>query len=283
MSGFRAFFTSDLHGHPSRYRKLVETTLAERPQVVLIGGDLLPFDRRWTGGDFISDVMRPEFRKLIDRLGHDTPRVLLIFGNDDPRDREAGILEGETEGLWTYLNERSVEVAGHSFTGYSFVPPTPFMLKDWERFDVSRHVDPGCVSPEHGRRTVPMAADEVRDRTISADLEHLGRDRDLSRAVFLFHSPPYRSQLDRAALDGRMVDHVPLDVNVGSIAISRFIENRQPLLTLHGHIHESTRLTGSWRDLIGRTHAFNGAHDGPELALIRFDFGDLENATRELI
>ena len=283
MTGLRGFFTSDLHGHPSRYRKLVEATLDERPNVVLIGGDLLPFDRQWTGGDFISEVMRPEFRKLNDRLGQEAPRVLLILGNDDPRDREPEILEGETRGLWTYLNERSVEVAGHTFTGYSFVPPTPFMLKDWERFDVSRHVDPGCVSPEHGMRPVPVAADEARDRTISADLEGLGRDRDLSRAVFLFHSPPYRSQLDRAALDGKMIDHVLLDVNVGSVAISRFIEDRQPLLTLHGHIHESTRLTGSWRDRIGRTHAFNGAHDGPELALIRFDLDDLDGATRELI
>jgi len=85
------------------------------------------------------------------------------------------------------------------------------------------------------------------------------------------------------ALDGRVVDGVPLDVHVGSIAIQRFITERQPLLTLHGHIHESARLTGSWRDRIGRTHMFSAAHDGPELALVRFDLNDLENATRELI
>jgi len=35
---------------------------------------------------------------------------------------------------------------------------------------------------------------------------------------------------------------------VGSIAVRRFIEERQPLLTLHGHIHESARLTGDWRE-----------------------------------
>jgi Icc-related predicted phosphoesterase len=69
---------------------------------------------------------------------------------------------------------------------------------------------------------------------------------------------------------------------VGSIAVRRFIEDRQPYLTLHGHIHESTRLTGSWRDRMGRTHMFSAAHDGPELALVRFDLDDLEGAEREL-
>ncbi len=283
MSGLRCLFVSDLHGRSERYGKLVAAALDERPDVVLIGGDLLPFGRQWAGGSFVAEVMGPEFSKLVDRLGSDAPKVLIICGNDDPRDREPELLEGDAAGLWTYLNERSVEIGGFGFTGYCFVPPTPFMLKDWERYDVSRHVDPGCVSPEHGRRTVPVAAGEARDRTIAADLASLAADRDVSRAVILFHSPPYRTALDRAALDGKAVDHVPLDVNVGSVAISRFIVERQPLLTLHGHVHESTRLTGSWRDKIGRTHAFNAAHNGPELALIRFDLNDLDNATRQLI
>ena len=98
--------------------------------------------------------------------------------------------------------------------------------------------------------------------------------------MFLFHTPPHETKLDRAALDGKMVDHVPLDLHVGSIAVRRFIEARQPLLTLHGHIHESARLTGSWRDRIGRTHLFSAAHDGPELALVRFDLEHPEGATR---
>jgi Icc-related predicted phosphoesterase len=80
-----------------------------------------------------------------------------------------------------------------------------------------------------------------------------------------------------------MVDHAPVDVHVGSIAIRRFIETRQPLVTLHGHIHESARLTGSWRQQIGRTWALSAAHDGAELALVRFDPREPANATRELI
>jgi Icc-related predicted phosphoesterase len=167
--------------------------------------------------------------------------------------------------------------------GYACVPPTPFLKRDWERYDVSRYVDPGCVSPELGMRSVPVDAHEIRYGTIAADLERLADEDDLRDSVFLFHTPPYRTALDRAALDGRMVDHVPMDVHVGSIAVRRFIEERQPLLTLHGHIHESARLTGAWRDRIGRTHLFSAAHDGPELCLVRFDLENPAEATRALI
>jgi Icc-related predicted phosphoesterase len=79
------------------------------------------------------------------------------------------------------------------------------------------------------------------------------------------------------------VDHVPLDVHVGSIAIRRFIEERQPLVTLHGHIHESARLTRAWRQAIGRTACLTAAHDGPALALVDFDPHRPEAASRRLL
>jgi Icc-related predicted phosphoesterase len=78
------------------------------------------------------------------------------------------------------------------------------------------------------------------------------------------------------------VDHAPLDVHVGSIAIRRFIEARQPRATLHGHVHESARLTGAWQERIGRTVCLSAAHDGPELALVRFDLENPAAARREL-
>jgi Icc-related predicted phosphoesterase len=84
-------------------------------------------------------------------------------------------------------------------------------------------------------------------------------------------------------LDNRFVEYVPLEVNVGSIAIQRFIQMRQPLETLHGHVHESARLTGSWQEKIGCTHAFSAAHDEPELAIICFDPAQPENAIRRLL
>jgi Icc-related predicted phosphoesterase len=283
----RCFFVSDLHGHLDRYRKLFAAIAAERPQVVLIGGDIMPGlsqvrSMDFTHRDFIHDFVVPELANLRDTLGKEYPRIMLILGNDDGRFPEPSLLSVATEGYWNYIHDRKIRVGAFTIYGYAYVPPTPFQLKDWERYDVSRYVDPGCLSPEEGTLSIPVPPDELKYATIQNDLNNLTKGKDLSRAVFLFHSPPHKTNLDRAALDGRMIEYIPLDVHVGSIAIRRFIEERQPLLTLHGHVHEAARLTGSWRDQLGHTLMFNGAHDGPELALIRFDLECPDEATRDL-
>jgi Icc-related predicted phosphoesterase len=233
--------------------------------------------------DFVLGFLADGLSSLRRRLEGAYPRIFVILGNDDYRAVEPSVEEMTARGLWLYAHSRRLELAGFDVYGYSCIPPTPFLLKDWERYDVSRYVDPGCVSPEEGRRSVPVDPRETRLRTIERDLEELTGDADLSRAVMLFHAPPYRTGLDRAALDGRMVDHVPLDVHVGSIAVRRLIETRQPRVTLHGHVHESARLTGTWRDRIGATAMLSAAHDGPELALIRFDLDRPEAASRSLL
>jgi Icc-related predicted phosphoesterase len=209
--------------------------------------------------------------------------VFVILGNDDGRGEEGSVLEGDAEGLWTYVHARKAPFGLFSVYGYSYVPPTPFLLKDWERYDVSRYMDPGCVSPEEGVRSCPAPANELKYSTITLDLEKLVGEDSMARAVMLFHSPPHGTNLDHSASGGKMVEGVPLDAHLGSVAVRRFIEQKQPLLTLHGHVHEAARLSGSWRDRIGATHAFSAAHDGPELALVRFELDDLSLATRELI
>jgi uncharacterized protein len=285
----KCFFVSDLHGDESRYRKLLDAIVRDRPAGVFLGGDLLPsgllhFTTPSLGHrDFITDFLAPGFLELRERLGAQRPEVFLILGNDDARIEEASVLDAATRGAWRYAHARRFPFGAHEVLGYAYVPPTPFALKDWERYDVSRFVDPGCVSPEEGRRTVPVSEREARSSTIQADLAELAGETPLDRAIVLFHTPPYETSLDRAALDGRHVDHAPLDVHVGSIAVRRFIEERGPLVTLHGHVHESARLTGAWRCRIGRTHVLGAAHDGPELALVRFDPDDLESASRDLL
>lgn len=284
----RCWFVTDLHGSKERCEKLFELLERERPDALFLGGDILPqaWSRRFAGGpgvDFLADFLVPRFLDLRSRLLSRAPRVFVILGNDDGRLPEAAVVEAQTGGAWEYVQCRQVDLAGHPVFGYSYVPPTPFLLKDFERYDVSRHVDPGCVSPEEGMRTVHVPADEQRYSTIVQDLSALAGDLDLSASIWLFHAPPYETVLDRAALDGRMVDHVPLDVHVGSIAIRRFIEERQPAVTLHGHIHESVRITGEWRQRFEHTWMFTAAHDGPELCLVRFDPAAPDSATRELI
>lgn len=258
------------------------------PAALFIGGDLLPHAmHRSSGGpvseNFIEDFIGPRLGDLKAKMRDRYPRILVIFGNDDPRVEETACLALEREGLWSYIHEKRVEIGDFTVYGYAYVPPTPFHLKDWERYDVSRYVPHGSVSPEDGWRSIEVAPHVVRYATIKEDLDRLTGNAPLDKAVFLFHTPPHETALDRAPLDGKMFEGVPLDLNVGSIAVRRFIESRQPLVTLHGHIHESARLTGSWRGKLGRTEMFTAAHDGPELALVEFDLENPAGAMRLLI
>ncbi|HSE40450.1 MAG TPA: metallophosphoesterase [Acidobacteriota bacterium] len=280
------FFASDLHGAIPKYRSLFQRILDERPQAVFFGGDLLPHWRdsnHDAGDDFVQGFLGKNLESLREILREHYPRIFLIPGNDDARIEEASFLELAQRGLFQYMHAQKTLWNQYLILGYACVPPTPFRLKDWERYDVSRYVDPGCYGPEEGWHSVAVTEQDQIYGTIQKDLDALIGKESAEDAICLFHSPPYKCNLDRAALDQKMIDHVPLDVHIGSIAIRQFIESRQPLLTLHGHVHESARITGNWKDKIGRTTLFSAAHDGPELALIKFDPTFLELAQRELI
>jgi Icc-related predicted phosphoesterase len=286
-------FVSDLHGSIERYEKLFQIISEKKPELVFFGGDLLPFDGSLSrsqlnsgvniSGNFLTQFLFPHLAELRDALRYEYPWFLVILGNDDPRSEEQVLGQGESLGLLHYLHNRKITYRGFNLYGYSCVPPTPFLLKDWECYDVSRFVDVGAVPPTAGRRTVPVPPEKIAGQTIQEDLRRLSDGEDLRRSVFLFHVPPYNSALDRAALDGRMIDGAPLDVHVGSIAVRRFIEERAPFVTLHGHVHESARLTGAWYDRIGKTLCFSAAHDGPELAVVEFTLNNPGAGERTLV
>ncbi len=256
------FFVSDLHGMDSRYEKLYAAVEEERPRALLLGGDMLP--KPWASDwrEFLADVVFGGLARLSERLLHEMPVVYAIPGNLDSRDLEAEYLRAEREGTLRYAHGRRLDLFGQALYGYGCVPASPFRFKDWERFDVARTADPGCLPPEAGQPTIEQ------------DLQRLTGGDDLHDAVLLVHTPPFSTNLDRVAGGAR---------RVGSVALRRLIEERQPRLTLHGHIHESPRLSGSWLDRIGNTVCFSAAHDGPELALVAFDPTQPLAATRRLL
>jgi len=95
---------------------------------------------------------------------------------------------------------------------------------------------------------------------------------DLKRAIFNFHAPPYGSNLDEApALDEDMKYlHGGRAMRpVGSRAVRQSILDYQPLLSLHGHIHESK---GTIR--LGQTLAVNPGSS--------YEEGVLQGATLEV-
>jgi Icc-related predicted phosphoesterase len=85
-----------------------------------------------------------------------------------------------------------------------------------------------------------------------------GKVRDMKKAIFNIHVPPYDSSIDIAPkLDQNLKPLIgpggePIPYSAGSTAVRKAIENYQPLLGLHGHIHES-----KGKSVIGRTLCLN--------------------------
>jgi Icc-related predicted phosphoesterase len=99
---------------------------------------------------------------------------------------------------------------------------------------------------------------EVPEEELYRRLDELAEQvRDPRRAVFMIHVPPHDSGLDTAPiLDENLRPTISagdvLRGPVGSLAVRRIIERFEPLLGVHGHIHES----GGERH-IGQTLAMN--------------------------
>jgi uncharacterized protein len=281
-------FVSDLHGKVSRYEKLFEYIDRQLPKAVFIGGDILPssvlhsFRAGNNKPDFISDYLAPKFGALKRKLGDYYPRVFIIMGNDDPRIEEGALIEYDKKDFWEYIHGKIVEFGQYQVMGYSYVPPTPFLLKDWERYDIDQQVPPLSVRPTDGFHTTSQE-EENPLITIQDDLQRIGKDLEGSNAICMFHSPPYQTALDRVNMDGLLVEDQKIDIHVGSKAISEFIRQQKPLITLHGHIHESSRLTGSWSEITGETTSFSAAYDGTGLAIVKFDPAIPANAERIII
>jgi Icc-related predicted phosphoesterase len=86
---------------------------------------------------------------------------------------------------------------------------------------------------------------EESEDELYARLDALAQQvKDPRRAVFMIHVPPYDSGLDTAPILNENLRPTisagdVLRGPVGSTAVRRIIEDYQPVLTIHGHIHES--------------------------------------------
>jgi Icc-related predicted phosphoesterase len=75
--------------------------------------------------------------------------------------------------------------------------------------------------------------------------------KDFEQTIFNFHVPPYGYSLDLCPkLDANMRMAAEEKIHAGSIGAKLVIEKYQPLLGLHGHIHESRGAQKAGRTLI---------------------------------
>ena len=248
------FFTSDLHGQSGLYDQLLALAVARRPRAVIIGGDLSPHGMGADGLRRQRLFLQGFLVEFARRLSENSPEseLLLMMGNDD-WSANLDCLTTHDGALWHVLHERAREIDGQRVAGLSFVPITPFALKDWERWEDGEEERPpqleGWVS--RGSDVVAWRFDAARRApTIAEALEPLAGAA--ARTIFVLHSPPRDTACD---LTGG-------DRHVGSRAIRAFLERHQPPLSLSGHIHEAPRVSSSYRDTIGRTVVVNPGQFG---------------------
>ena len=134
-----------------------------------------------------------------------------------------------------------------------------------------------------------LCARDVEEQELTRKLDEItAMIQKPERTVAIIHVPPFSSGLDTCPDLDKNLKIITQGGQVvmkaaGSPAVKAFIEKVQPMLTLHGHIHESARLSGSWKDTIGHTLMLSAAHDGPELAIIHFSPESPGTAYRILI
>jgi len=117
-----------------------------------------------------------------------------------------------------------------------------------------------CISTPRAIDCVADGAYMQRHPSIQEELAGLSMD-DPEHTICLFHTPPFDTGLDM------LHNGEP----IGSRAIGQFILERQPLMTLHGHIHESPYMSGVFHARIGRTLCVNAGHGRKRLHAISFD------------
>jgi uncharacterized protein len=282
----KIFFATDIHGSDRCFRKFLNAARFYGVDAILLGGDItgkmiVPVVAEGTGqyyarlfgrkrvvdadglpglNKFIADAgfyphpMTAEeistlqqdpagvsdlFRKLIsqtmsqwidlaeDRLAGTGVQCLIAPGNDDPLFID-DVLNGSS--CVTNPDERVVELPG----GFQMISVGYSNRTPW---DSPRELDEDELGALIDREAAKLA--------------------DPAKAIFNLHVPPKDTPIDQAvALDKEFRPQLrggsPVITGVGSSAVRQALTRFQPLLSLHGHIHESR---GEAR--IGRTLALN--------------------------
>jgi uncharacterized protein len=290
----RLFFVTDVHGSNVCFRKFINGAKAYEAQVLVLGGDvagkrLAPIVRNGRGhyegtlghktiemeterelAEFEADAgnaglytyrAEPDELEAIsadeakleqlmeelavqrmsewlalaeERLAGTGVRLYVNCGNDDPYSLDAVIEASEA----TFLEGKVVEVAeGRHVASLGYANQTPWQCpRDVPEDELARRLD-------------TMLADWSDER---------------GQLIFNCHCPPYDSGLDTAQLlreDHSIVTEggQPVAGPVGSTAVRAAIERYRPILSLHGHIHESKAATK-----VGPTLAINPGSEYPE-------------------
>jgi Icc-related predicted phosphoesterase len=282
----RVYFATDIHGSEVCWRKFLNAAKFYGADTLIMGGDVsgkavVPvvaapgggyLIRQFTGDQVLSLAELDQAEARIRGMGfypYRTTEAELDEVWDDPAAVQRVFLSLMAETLDRWLGLAAERLAGTGVKLYAMCgnddPPelqeilqsSPVLTEPEDQL-VELGEGVTMMSVGWSNRTPWHTPREMDDADLEQRIEKLaaGVARP-ERAVFNLHVPPARTGLDLApALDGSLKPKVRggavVMEPVGSEAVRRALERHQPMLGLHGHIHESR---GAVR--LGRTLAIN--------------------------
>jgi Icc-related predicted phosphoesterase len=287
----RIFFAADLHGSQVTFRKFLAAATFYGVDALVFGGDLMgkalvPIVRT-TGGYRASFQGRDEeldadgldaFTRAIEQPGF----YWKVFERDeyeavdgDPMARHGLFHELASERLAAWIDRAEDRLRGTGVRLYltGGNDDEPAVLETLDRHD-GEHVIASEghlveLDGEHTMITVGLSTFTPWDTPREASEEEIARTieaavatvPDVGRCVFNLHCPPKDTPIDTCLKLEVRPGELPRPIREGgrfvttgggSVAVREAIDRYQPLVGLHGHIHESG---GRFR--IGRTQTFN--------------------------
>jgi len=312
MARTRIFFATDLHGSERCFRKFVSAGKFYDANVLIVGGDItgkmiIPIakqpDGSFTGQLFGVKRVANQEKELL-ALEDDIrnsgfypyrtdPEEVKLLANEAKIHELFSRLMVETLERWVKLAEKHLKNTGircfimpgndDSLVIDPEIEKSDFVVNPEGKVvwvdDNHEMISTGYanITPFDCPRDVP---EEELAKKIEAMASQVG---DMKNCIFNFHCPPYDTQLDAAPkLDQNLKPVVSggkiVMYPAGSTSVRRAIEKYQPLLGLHGHIHESR---GIFR--IGRTICLNPGSEYTEGylrgAIVNLDRDKVESYT----
>jgi uncharacterized protein len=279
----KVFFATDIHGSEICWRKFLNAAAFYKADMVILGGDvtgkvlvpILALPGVWEvtfGGKRLRLDTQTELdeiqRKIRDRGYY--PAVMSPDELDSLKEEDGSVDRRFTQEMTKGL-DRWLDMADGKLRGGEI----PCILNGgnddiWEIDDIIERsptvsfgeakmidiggfylVSMGWTNPTPWN-TFREAPEDVLAGKIDAVVSQIP---DMERAIFNFHAPPYGTGLDEApALDAnlRPTHGGAVMKPVGSTAVREAILKHQPVLSVHGHIHESKGVKK-----LGRTLAMN--------------------------
>jgi Icc-related predicted phosphoesterase len=276
----RICYSSDFHGSRELYDQLETLLRREEPDLVILGGDMFPDGEDHDPAGTQAAWVREQFAPRIDAWKRAVPGLAIacLMGNHDWLGTETVVRAEQDAARFSLLElQRPRRYGGISFLGCPLSPPTPHWVKDYERLDMDDDQVPdfgaavwatrangiGEVdAEEHFRSNPPLAAEFAAAPTPD------------NPWILVAHAPPRGTKLDRLP---------NLDYPIGSRAVREFIESRRPLCALHGHVHESPQVTGSYFDEVGGVLCINPGQSHERLQAVLFDTNQLRATLRHTV